>query len=233
MNFDEKVFIYSLSSRPQDARKFAQTFKPEWLDTAEYVPILNEIYSFTRDQDGEPPSLVTLHKIFKEKDSAAYDLRYKTALDEIGGSVPDRSSILYCLDQARSVGIVRDFITLTNSQTFKKQQIDYNGDEIIGALHSFFMRHGESNEDITLDLKQAVEMLVEGHGFTPPTVRIPCGIQVIDTWTGGGLRTKQLGIIMAPTGSGKSACLVVMAHKIAAIERKNVWLITNELTWGE
>jgi replicative DNA helicase len=232
MGFDEKVFIYALSSRPEDARKFATTFKPDWLHTAEYTPILAEIFAFTR-KHGEQPTIPTLHKIFEDKDAEAYSLRYKDALDSITKDIPDRSYITYTLDQARDTGVVRDFQEMANSQSFLTRQADLDGTALLKEMHKFFNKHGRDSDIKTMDIKTSIESLVEQAGFQPELQRVPCGVHVIDDWTGGGLRTKQLGIIMAPTGDGKSSMLVVMAHHMAFNERKDVWLVTNELSIEE
>ncbi len=231
-NFDEAAFLYALSSRPEDAKKFATTFKPDWLHKTEYIPILAELYAFTRTH-GEQPSIPTLHKVFKDKDEEAYNLRYKDALDSITATIPDRSTILYTLDQARDTGVVRDYQELANDQTFLKKQADLKGSSVLKALHTFFNRHGDVGSDRTMDLRQAIDNLVQSHGFTPEVTRIETGITVLDEWSGGGLRTKQLGIVMAPTGAGKSSVLIVMAHNMATIEQKRVWIVTNELTIEE
>jgi len=231
-SFDERVFLYALSSRPEDARKFATTFKPEWLHKTEYIPILAELYAFTR-KHGEQPSIATLHQVFKDKDAEAYELRYKAALDSITSDVPDQSSILYTLGQARDTGVVRDFQDMATDQSFLKHQMDLKGGDVLKTLHKFFNRHGDVGSDRTMDIKSAIENLIDSHGFMPDVVRIPTGIKVIDDWSGGGLRTKQLGIIMAPTGAGKSSVLVVMAHKMATTEQRRVWVVTNELTIEE
>ncbi len=231
-NFDEAAFIYALSSRPEDAKKFATTFKPDWLHTTEFIPILSELYAFTRTH-GEQPSIPTLHQVFRDKDEDAYNLRYKAALDSITENIPDRSSMIYVLDQARDTGVVRDFQELTNDQTFLKKQADLKGSGLLKSLHTFFNRHGDVGQDRTMDLKQAIDNLVLSHGFNPEVVRIETGIKVIDEWSGGGLRTKQLGIVMAPTGAGKSSVLIVMAHNMANLEQKRVWIVTNELTIEE
>jgi KaiC/GvpD/RAD55 family RecA-like ATPase len=232
MGFDEKAFLYALSSRPEDARKFATTFKPEWLHTAEYTPILAEIFAFTREH-GEQPSIPTLHKIFKDKDAEAYNLRYKDALDSITENIPDRSMVVYTLDQARDTGVVRDFQEMSSSQGFLQKQAELDGSSLLTTMHKFFNKHGSDSDIRTMDIKSSIESLVEQAGFQPELTRVPCGIHVIDDWTGGGLRTKQLGIIMAPTGDGKSSVLVVMAHNISFNERQNVWLVTNELSLEE
>ena len=174
-----------------------------------------------------------LHQVFKDKDEDAYNLRYKAALDSITENIPDRSSMIYVLDQARDTGVVRDFQELTNDQTFLKKQADLKGSGLLKSLHTFFNRHGDVGQDRTMDLKQAIDNLVLSHGFNPEVVRIETGIKVIDEWSGGGLRTKQLGIVMAPTGAGKSSVLIVMAHNMANLEQKRVWIVTNELTIEE
>ena len=63
MEFNEKLFVYSLTTRPVDAKRFSILFKPEWLSTAEYIPILSEIFEFTKAHS-EPPSIETLKKVF-------------------------------------------------------------------------------------------------------------------------------------------------------------------------
>ena len=54
--FKEDVFIKALTERREDARKFSQTFKPEWLTSAPLRPILAAIYSFLMEYD-VPPNL--------------------------------------------------------------------------------------------------------------------------------------------------------------------------------
>lgn len=227
--FDEEIFLYALTSRPEDAKKFAQTFKPLWLNKAELIPLLVEIYDFTK-KNGEPPSIPTLHKIFKDRDEEAYNLRYKNSIEGIAASNPDRSEILYVLDKANDVGIIRDFLDMASDQAFLRNQSEFQGKEVLKTIQSFFYRHGELGDDRTLDIKQTIDLIVEKHGFENPNKRIPCGIKEIDNWCGGGLRPAQMGLIMGVTGGGKSVSLIVMAHKMASIEQKNVWVITNELT---
>jgi replicative DNA helicase len=232
MEFDENTLLYALSSRPEDARKFAGTFKPDWLNTVEYRPILAEIYAFTRKY-GEPPSISTLHKSFSSKDEELYKLRYKNALDKISHVIPDNSNILFTLDQARGVAIVRSFLEMSNDPAFLQNQVDFDGNTVLNKLHTWFSSFAETTNDRTMDIKTAVDHLINNHGFDGPRARIPCGIKVIDEWTGGGLRPKQVGLVVAPTGHGKSAVLSIMAHKIAAVELKRSWIITNELSIEE
>lgn len=231
-HFDEETFIYALSTRPEDARRFAFTFRPNWLEKAEYTPILAEIYAFTKKQ-GEPPSLTTLHKIFEKKDADSYQLRYKEVLDKLQTVEPDRSEQLFVLEQAKGVAVTRSLMEMVQDQGFIKKQSEFNGTAVIKDIQKWLSQFSDTGEDRTMDLRSAVEALMDTAEFIPTNVRIPCHIKPLDDWTGGGLRKRQLAIVIAPTGHGKSALLLVLGHKIAAVEHKKVWLITNELVMEE
>jgi hypothetical protein len=226
--FDEEIFIRALTTRPEDAKRFSQMFKPAWLNKSEYSPLLAEIYAFTR-RTGEPPSCTTLHKIFQDKDSDAYGLRYKEAIDKVQSINPDRSEMIYTMEQAKGVAVTRSFLELSQEQSFIKKQMGFDGSGIIRDVQSWLTTFANSGEDRTMDIQQAIDSLLDTAEFMPTNVRIQTHIKPLDEWTGGGLRKKQTSIIIAPTGHGKSAMLLVIGHKIATIERKNVWIITNEL----
>lgn len=232
MEFNEKIFIWSLCARPEDAKRFMGVFRPEWLGDARFSPILNEVYAFTK-RYGEPPSLPTLNKTLKEKDDDFYELRLKEPLTEIAAETPDTSEILYTLGQAKSVAVVRSFIELRNNPAFVEREVEYDGDTIIKEVHNWLTKFSQSSGDRTMDLKQAIENLIQTTGFNQTNERIQTGIEPIDLWTGRGMRRKQVGVALAPTGHGKTALLNIIAHKIATIERKRVWFITNELSIEE
>ncbi len=226
--FDEPSFLWALTVRPEDAKKYSQIFKPEWLETVEYRPMLAEIYAFTRKY-GEPPSLDTLHKIFKDKDEEAYNNRYKPAICTLQEADPDRSDQIYTLEQAKNVAVIRSFIQMLRDESFIEKQAAFDGTQLIRDVQSWITQFEQNSEDRTMDLKHAIEHLVQSSGFDTPNKKIPCGIKCIDDWTGGGLRPKQFGILILPTGHGKSASLLIMGNWIAAVENKRVWYITNEL----
>jgi len=232
MDFDEKIFLWSLCARPEDSKRMMNIFRPDWLGDARFQPILSEIYAFTK-RYGEPPSIHTLHKVFKEKDNDFYELRMKEPLQEIESERPDTSEILYTLGQAKSVAVVRSFIELRNNPSFVENEVVYDGDTIIKEVHTWLTKFSQTSGDRTMDLKQAIEGLIQTTGFNQVNERIPVGIDPIDLWTGKGLRRKQVGVALAPTGHGKTALLNIIAHKIATIERKRVWFITNELSIEE
>lgn len=232
MTFNENTFVWALTARPEDTKTFAQIFRPEWLETVAMRPVLAEIYSFTREH-GEPPSLVTLHQIFKDKDSISYENRYKKILSDIQINEPDRSEQIYELGKARDVAKVRSFAAMCQDEAFMEKQAVFDGEHLVRDVENWIRQFEDVRTDRTMDIKSAVEHLVQSAGFNSSPARIPCGIKPLDEWTGGGLRPKQLGLIIAPTGHGKSAILLIMAHWIAQIEGKRVWMITNELPLEE
>lgn len=232
MEFNEKTFLYALTSRPEDAKRFLTTFRPEWLGDARFQPILAEVYNFLM-KHGEPPSLHTLHKVLKDKDSDLYELRQKDVINEIQAETPDQSEIIYTLAQAKNVAIVRSFIEMTRQPSFVEREVAYDGDLVMKEVQNWLTKFQQSGGDRTMDLKEAIENLIQSTPFDRTNERIPVGIPPVDDWTGKGLRRKQVGVFIAPTGHGKTAILNIIAHKIATIERKRVWFITNELSIEE
>lgn len=230
--FDEDIFVYSLTVRPEDAKRFAHIFKHQWLEKSEYQPVLQEIYSFTK-KFGEPPSLITLHKLFEKKDNNFYNLRVKETLETLQSISPDRSNQLRVLEEAKNVAVIRSLEALTSSSAFQKKIADLDGPEVLREMQSWMIKFSTAGEDRTMNLKQAVENLFQTAGYDNADQRIPTHIKPLDDWTGGGLRRKQLAVIIAPTGHGKSAILLNIGHKIASIEEKRVWVITNELSIEE
>jgi hypothetical protein len=232
VKFPEDIFLYALTTREEDARKFSSIFRPEWLHKVEYVALLHEIYGFLKKHD-TVPSVEALHQIFEDKDPIAYNSRFKPALNEIKQATPDLSQMVYVLDNARNVAIVRSLKELSDDSSFDNLQKEFKGDEILSSLAGWMNHFQGADDKKTVNLKDAVEELVENRGFNSESNRVPCGIDPLDKWSNGGLRPKNIGVLMAPTGHGKSVCLLIMAHKMAAIEKKKVWLVSNELSWEE
>lgn len=230
--FDEQIFIKSLTVRPEDAKRFLDGFNPEWLGDARLQMILAELFEFTK-KFGTPPNLDTLRKSLEDKDKVAYDNRLKPVLDEIESIDPDISMQIYVLDKARHVAIIRSFRSMVGSPGFQKLEDNYAGDEILEYVSKWTGNFIGLTEDKTYDLKKSFETLISEGGYLDEDSRIGCGIEPIDGWCAGGLRKKNLAILLAPTGAGKSATLTVIAHKIAATEGKRVWFISNELPINE
>jgi len=233
-HFSEEVFLHALCGRSEDVRRFSSLFKPEWLQTAMYRPLLQEIYSFTK-KNGIPPNVKVLREIFKKRDEAQYNVRYSKALDKIEGidPPPETPEIIYTLEQAKDVAVSWSFKELAESPAFTEMNDQFDGAGQIRAMENWIQQFLGQTEDIEVNLKEAVERLIEERGWMNRSIKIPCGIKVIDEFTNGGLRVPGLGIIMAPTGAGKSNCLIVIAQKIAAIEQKRVLFVTNELSTSQ
>lgn len=230
--FDEDTFVRALMERPEDAKRFATNFSPEWVRKAELAPILDEIFGFVKKY-GVGPSLPTLHKVFKDRDEGVYNLRYQEVLNRLEKVENDHSHMLYTLDRAKDYAIIRSFQQFASDSRFLELQADMKGVPMLEALNRWQLQFGSENVDRTMNIKEATDHLVQNHGFASAVVPIPCGIQPIDEWCGGGLRQRNLGIVLAGTGHGKSVTLMNQALKIASAEEKKVWYVTNELMLEE
>jgi len=230
--FDEPVFLWSLSTRTEDTKKFMDWFRPEWLKDKTLVPILSAIYSFTKEH-GLAPDLNTVEMKLKDEDNDAYEMRWKEALDKVKESNPSLSQQVYVLQQAKDVAIVRSFQQLWSDHDFQRNQSEFEGTAVLSEVNSWINSFAGSEEEGILNLKSAIEKLMQDSGWNNKREKIPIGIKPIDEWTAQGLRPGQLGIVMAPTGHGKSTALMNMSLHAAQLENKNVLLVTNELTTNE
>ena len=232
--FSEATFMWCLLNRPDDAKIFSTLFNPAWLQSPEYRPILEEIYTFTRKY-GLPPNVPTLRKVFQDRDIGIYTSRYGKVLDTIEhiAPKPELPEMVLILEQAREVAMVWSFNELTNSIAFKEVVSDNRGRDQMQLITAWIRQFQSRSEELEMNIKEAVDYLKTQAGWENKSVNIPCGIKVIDRMLGGGLRPKNLGIILAPTGGGKSLTLTIMAKKMSSVEDKNVFFITNELSMEE
>ena len=232
MNFNEQIFLRSLMDRPADARKYTEIFKPHWLKTAELQPILAKIFEFTKDK-AIPPGINTLREMFIDEDKTAYDIRYKDTLDRLEAVEYTDDQVLYTLDKVKNIMISWSLEAMVQSPDFVQSLEHFEGGEVIKEVQKWVASFEGNNEDVEFKIQDAVEELIKTRGWNQPMTNIQTHIEFIDAWCGGGLRPRQLGIIMAPTGAGKSMCLMIMAYKMATVERKRVMFISNELSMGE
>lgn len=229
MSFREDVFIWAILNRPETAKIMTQIFRPEWLETAEYQPILQEIYNFI-DEYTIPPSIDVLHEIFRDKDNSIYKSRVKKVLNHLNEIEVPLADALYTIDKARDVAISRSLADIFSSPEFQEMNKEFDGKNQVQEIEKWLRSFQGKQEDLDLDVKTAVEELIKNH--SPKVEKIACGIDFIDDWCGGGLRTRNLAIVLGVTGSGKSNCLTIIAHNIA-VQDKNVLFISNELTMPE
>lgn len=232
MPFDESILIKCLSERTEDARMLRQVFKPDWLNTIPYRPILKEIYAFL-DQHGMPPSIATLHQVFQNLDDTLYQARYKKTLNDLEKVTYDISSVIYTLEKAKDVAKARSFKDLANSALFTEYIEEDNGVEILKAVEEWKLQFHNTADETELDIKEAIQRIVKDQGFVKKNEPIPCGIDVLDEFSGGGIKPKNLAIIIAPSKSGKSISLMNIGYHMASVQEKNVLFVTNELTTEE
>jgi len=233
MIFNEAIFIKALINRPEDAKRSTRRFRPEWLQIVEYRPILNALYVFLR-QHGMPPSIAALHALFSQQEPEAYNNRIKESLDKIEATEIDQSLELMTLAQAKDVAMVRSFQELNVDVNFLRAQEEFDSEQMSAQIHQWKQLFNDSADSpVCLTIDEAVGKLLTDIEFHDHVGQIPIGVNVIDSWCGGGLRAGQLGIIMAPTGHGKSVLLTQAARRVAHRDEHDVWFITNELTINE
>jgi len=234
MSFSEEVFIWSLMNRAEDCKVFTNLFNPAWLKSSEFKPILEEVYNFNKKY-GMPPSITALRSSIEEKDPAIYQSRYSKVIDRIENITPkpELADMVMALDKAKEVAISWSLRELIQSPVFNNLGQQDRGHDQMQLINSWIRQFSDTGEEIEMNIQEAVKYLQIQKGWQSRDMNIPCGIKVIDRMLGGGLRPKNLGIILAPTGGGKSFCLTLMAKKIATIEGKNVLFVTNELSMEE
>ena len=232
--FDEIVFLYTILLREEDCKKFCASYHEDWFNRAECGYVFQEIRFFLK-KHLMPPSVKVLRTIFNEKDSIVYEARIKSVLDEIEDydKEADKAEISWTLMKAQDVATVRAFKQLTQDPGVQQAIETADGAEILKQISALQRRFESTTDRTTMNLREAIESLVKSDGFTPSLQRVPTGIDVIDTWCGGGLRPKQLGIIVGVTGHGKSATLINIADRMSRNEDRKVWLVTNELSLYE
>ena len=231
-NFNESEFLWALTVRPEDARIFSQIFQPDWIKDPAMKAILSEIYKFTKDH-GVPPSIKVLDQVFKNEDEVLYAARYKPALDKIRDVHLEISEQVYLVDQAKDVAICRSIELLTQDMNFQTHLVGHEGKQVLTAINKWLQNFTIGEGEESGDLVQAWEGLIKDQTALNRQVQVPTGCNPIDEWTYEGLRSKQLGILMAPTGEGKSAMLMNFAYNMARQDEWNVWFVTNELSLSE
>lgn len=231
MSFQEDIFLRAVITRPETTKIMSQVFRPEWLKGAEYQPILQEIYTFLSEYH-TPPTMRVLHEIFEKKDKSLYNARIKATLTKVEDATADLADVIYTVDQARDVAVSRSLMDLVNSPMFTEMNDEFDGKGQMREIEQWMRSFQGKQEDFDLDIKEAIDMLISEHAPKLESDRIPCGIDFVDKWCGGGLRPKNLAIILAPTGHGKSTFLMIAAHNIS-VQNKNVLFISNELSMEE
>lgn len=232
MAFDEKIFIRALIDRPADARKYGRSFNPMWLKSIELRPVLVKLFDFTKKY-ATPPSISTLRQLFIDEDAKAYEIRFKDVLDGLDATKPDPSEVLYCLSKVHDSAVVMSLESLVNSHGFTELVEAQDGAEVMAEVKKWMTNFHDPFESVELNIEDAFLRVLDDRGWKNESRKIPTHIEFIDEWCGGGLNPKQLGIVLAPTGNGKSVVLCAMADHLVKIDKRKVLYISNELAWDE
>jgi hypothetical protein len=231
--FDESQFIIALTERDDDARSFSQVFNPQWLREKTLVPILESLYEFRKEYRINP-SLSALHEFMESKDEDMYKKRWQSTLAGLELYPNDSAKQVLATTKAREAGSALALDALVHSQAFQSALAEGEGDALIKMTRHYISQWNDSEDgEGVFNIREAFDKLIDDNAWSGRPDRIASGILPLDDWTNGGLRPRQLGIIMAPTGGGKSAVLANIAHNMASIEQLPVLFITNELSVNE
>ena len=232
-SFDEGSFIIALTERDADARVFSQVFSPQWLKDKELVPILESLYEF-RKEFKVNPSISALQEFMEGKDKAMYDQRWGPTLKNLEMYPNDTAKQVLATTRAKETGSALAMDALVHSQQFQAALAEGEGDTLIKMTRHYISQWNDSEDgEGVFNIREAFDKLIDDNAWSGRPDRIASGILPLDDWTNGGLRPRQLGIMLAPTGGGKSAVLANIAHSVASVDQEPVLFITNELSVNE
>ena len=233
MKIDESYLMLGVTERDADAKHLKKIFSSTWLRNKAYAPILEYVYEYI-EQFSIAPSLAALHEFIEDKEADKYKVRFKADLDQLGLLPRDQSKVSLALSKAKELAKTLSFQELMFSQRFQGFLNDGEGNELRDELVRWIRQHNdEPEEEDLLSFSEAVDKLLSENPIQGKPTRLPTGVKCIDEWSSGGLRPGQLGLILAPTGHGKSAVLMLIAWYIAAVLQEQVLFLTNELSTSE
>jgi len=227
--FDEYAMIAGLCEREQDARDIKKLFNPDWLKDAELKPVLRAVFDFMEIHDSIP-SIPALSQFMEDKDKDKFNARWRTTIEQLKGY--DNKKQMMNIKLAKEAAATYALHYLIHEQRFQKMLTDGQADGLKSELSKWLSKHTESEGEGLFSIQEAFDKMVDDHPWQGKQAKITTGLYPIDKWY-GGVRAPSLAIIMAPTGHGKSMCLMNVAFQAAAIEGKSVLFITNEMTVNE
>jgi len=227
--FNEFALVAALCSREEDAREIKEVFDPEWLTKAELKPVLKAIYDYM-DSQATTPSIESLAQYMEAKDKAKFDERWNTTLQQLKGVDP--KLMRFNVDLAKETAAAASLQHLIQEHRFQKMMEEGHADGLKAEVSKWLSKHADTVGEELVSIQEAIEKVVDDHPWQGRQPKAATGIKPIDEWS-GGLRPPQLGILLAPTGHGKSALLMNIAWYAAAIEGLSVLFVTNELTINE
>lgn len=228
---DEFAMVAALCCREEDAKLLKKIYDPNWLAEVELQPILRAIFNYM-DEFEVSPSVDSLGQYMEMKDKAKFDARWKTSIEQLRSYESKTKLQILNVAMAKKTAATTSFSTLLQEQRMQDIIEGHNADALKAEVSKWMHAHTESEEEEVMSINEAYDGLLDSFPFAGRAPKIATGIRPIDEWS-GGLRPPQLGIIMAPSGHGKSALLMNMARYAASIEDKTVLMVTNELTTNE
>lgn len=229
LKFNEYAMVSALCSREQDAHDVKKVFNPDWLKDAELKPVLKAVFDYM-DSQATTPSIPSLSQFMEERDKEKFNARWRTTIEQLKGY--DTATQRYNVAKAKEAAAAMSLHYLIHEQRFQKMLTNGQADALKGELSTWLAQHTESDDEGLFSIQEAFDKMVDDHPWKGKRPKIGTGLKPIDLWS-GGLRSPQMGIIMAPSGHGKSACLMNVAFHAAAIEDQTVLFITNEMTTNE
>jgi hypothetical protein len=231
--FDESQLIIALTERDNDARSFQAVFNPAWLKDKTLEPVLEALYAFRREHKVNP-TIAALHEYMEAEDAEIYSSRHKTTLTSLEQYPNDAAKQVLAVTKAREVGSTLALDALVHSQSFQKALSEGEGESLIKMTRQYISQWSDEGEgEGIFNIREAFDKLMSDNAWNGRPDRVGSGILHFDEWTNGGLRPRQLGILMAPTGGGKSAVLANIAHHVSTVEQLPVLFLTNELSINE
>ena len=228
-SFNEFAMVSALCYREADAREIRKIFNPDWLTQVELQPVLRAIFDYM-DSEKTPPSIESLSQYMAERDQAKFDARWKATIEQLRNI--DTKLHMYNVERAKEAAAAASLQHLVQEDRFQKMMESGNADALRAEVSVWLSKHKDSEDEGLVSIQEAFDGLIDSQPWQGRLPKIGTGIKPIDKWY-GGIRDPQLGIIMAPSGHGKSALLMNMARYAAAIENRVVLFVTNEMTINE
>lgn len=227
-SLDEKTLIVAMTRRDMDCRDLRRNFKPEWLKEKDLLPVCKAIYAFL-DKYQVVPSLDSVAEFMSDEDKELFEIRHKALITELKMMPDDASKQLVAVDKAKEKAAALSLETMIHSADFQQALAEGEGKPLMATVSRWMTEHTRVAGTGPVDIKTGLEELIKETPWTGKAQRVASGILPIDKWS-GGLRPGQLGIVIAPTGGGKSTTLLNIGYNVAMSEGRGVLFLTNELT---
>jgi replicative DNA helicase len=205
----QKLLIQDLLSSPEVYTKTAGILKPSYFDNALYVRVVSFIHEYYKKYNATP----SVEQVNVEFDTIDLQDSGKLTKDRIQYSCDEIEK--FCKETA-----IRQAI-LDSLGDIEKHEMSKVLARITDAVNISLQR--DMGIDVFDDPENRLKSLIEN--YTP----IPTGISGLDEPLGGGLLRKQLTMLSANSGGGKSIMMNNIGSNFTLLENLHVVLISLEL----